>query len=46
MTGFRLPVPTGANTLQLKADEIVNARTVLVEGDILVVYGHKNDIKK
>lgn len=46
--GFRLPVPIGANTLQLqpKAGEIVNAKTVLEEGDILVIYGHKNDIKK
>ncbi len=38
----------GANTLQLQpnAGEIVNAKTVLEGGDILVIYGHKSDIKK
>lgn len=36
----------GAKTFILKAGDIVNAKTVLEEGDIIVVYGHKNDIKK
>jgi len=36
----------GAKTFILKAGDIVNAKTILEEGDIIVIYGHKNDIKK
>lgn len=36
----------GANALILKAGEIVNAKTRLDDGDIIVVYGHKNDLKR
>jgi trk system potassium uptake protein TrkA len=36
----------GAKTFILKAGDIVNAKTMLEEGDIIVVYGHKNDIKE
>ncbi|HBT86001.1 MAG: TrkA family potassium uptake protein [Fermentimonas sp.] len=35
----------GAKTFILKAGSIVDAKTVLEEGDIIVVYGNKNDIK-
>ena len=36
----------GAERIILKAGDIVNAKTILEEGDIIVVYGNKNDIKK
>jgi trk system potassium uptake protein TrkA len=36
----------GAKRIILKAGDIVNAETILEEGDIIVVYGDKNDIKK
>lgn len=35
----------GAKTFTLNAGSVVNAKTVLEEGDIIVVYGNKNDIK-
>lgn len=35
----------GANSFTLNAGSIVNAKTVLEEGEIIVVYGNKNDIK-
>jgi trk system potassium uptake protein TrkA len=35
----------GAKTFILKAGSIVDAKTVLEEGDIIVVYANKNDIK-
>lgn len=36
----------GAERVILKAGDIVNAKTILEEGDIIVIYGNKNDIKK
>jgi trk system potassium uptake protein TrkA len=36
----------GVKRIILKAGDIVNAETILEEGDIIVVYGDKNDIKK
>lgn len=35
----------GAKTFTLNAGGVVDAKTVLEEGDIIVVYGNKNDIK-
>lgn len=35
----------GAETFSLKAGKIVDANTILEAGDIIVVYGNKNDIK-
>lgn len=36
----------GAKRFILKAGDIVNAETILEEGDIIVVYGKKNVIRK
>jgi trk system potassium uptake protein TrkA len=36
----------GVSTTVMKAGEVVTAKTTLNENDILVVYGHKNDIKR
>lgn len=35
----------GAKTFTLNAGSVVNAETLLEEGDIIVIYGNKNDIK-
>ena len=35
----------GAKTFTLNAGSVVNAETLLEEGDISVIYGNKNDIK-
>ncbi len=36
----------GISTTKLKAGEIVTAKTVLNEDEIIVIYGHKNDINR
>jgi len=36
----------GISTTVIKAGEIVNAKTILYEDEIIVVYGHKNDIRR
>ena len=36
----------GVTTTKLKAGEIVNANTILNANEIIVMYGHKNDITR